>query len=257
MRGWYKIEAFATIAHMNKGKYMAMEIIESGKNAAADNMMRDQKLLESLEQNPRPILHLYDWKQPSATYGYFSDPQRFLNPQSIEVRQLQLAKRPTGGGIIFHQYDMAFSFLLPANHSSFSLNTLANYQLINDIVSYVTRPFVSTQPQLQDREKQSQKDPLCSFCMAAVTIYDVIAEGKKIAGSAQRKTKHGFLHQGSICLITPPDDFLYDIFLPGTPFAAAMKENSYPLLKQASESDITEVKASLRTSLMQEIQRRL
>ena len=61
------------------------------------------------------------------------------------------------------------------------------------------------------------------FCMAKPTKYDLIWQGRKIAGAAQRKTRSGFLHQGTISLLMPPEDYLQRILLPGTEVANAMK----------------------------------
>ena len=197
---------------------MQLEVIDTGKNTATENMSIDQELLFSLQAHPRPILHLYDWSSPSATYGYFSNPWPYLAKEALIKWGIQLAKRPTGGGLIFHQFDLAFSFLLPATHACFSLNTLANYSLVNSLVAEVVRPFLAKRPTLEQKTASTPKSPLSSFCMASVTIYDVVIAGRKIAGAAQRRTSHGLLHQGSICLLEAPSLFLADIFLPGLPF---------------------------------------
>jgi lipoate-protein ligase A len=44
--------------------------------------------------------------------------------------------------------------------------------------------------------------------MARPTKYDVMLQGRKIAGAAQRKTKAGFLHQGTIALLCPDPELL-------------------------------------------------
>jgi len=236
---------------------MKLEVITTGAQSPSVNMEKDQRLLESLAENPRPILHLYEWEQPSATYGYFSNPEKLLNSESIAFCSLKLAKRPTGGGITFHEFDLAFSLLVPASHPHFSLNTLANYTLVNSIVAEVLKPYLQAEPLLQQIEKQNQKDPLCNFCMSSVTIYDVVVEGKKVAGAAQRKTKDGFLHQGSICLQRPPDKFLEEIFLPGPSFANAMRECSYPLTSNASAIELANIKQRLREDLTLAFRQRL
>src|SRR5262245_8608200 len=115
--------------------------IDSGKETAIKNMAIDQKLLSTLQSDGLPILRFYDWAFPSATHGYFSSPDGLLNMQAVNSYGLQLAKRPTGGGIIFHEYDFTFSFLLPASHPFFSLNTLDNYAFVNRIVAKAVRQF--------------------------------------------------------------------------------------------------------------------
>src|SRR5689334_18889962 len=106
---------------------MELKIIDTGVNSAENNMRIDQTYLDSLSDQSQALLHLYEWEKPSITYGYFSQPSKVLLPEGIEKYGLQLAKRPTGGGIIFHSFDLAFSILVPSSHPHFSLNTLENY----------------------------------------------------------------------------------------------------------------------------------
>ena len=63
-------------------------------------------------RNRIPLLHLYQWDGPSATYGYFIDPSKYLDLNKLRQHHVALARRPTGGGIVFHIWDLAFSFLI-------------------------------------------------------------------------------------------------------------------------------------------------
>src|SRR4029078_7336771 len=99
-------------------------IIDTGEKSAEENMRLDADLLERAAEWAYPILHLYEWAAPSATFGHFIDPGQFLNLDRVIQKGLQLARRPTGGGIIFHLWDMAFSVLVPSHLPEFSLNTL-------------------------------------------------------------------------------------------------------------------------------------
>lgn len=237
---------------------MPFEIIDTGKCSAEENMAYDALLLDTLDEPSKAILHFYEWQKPSATYGYFSKPLDYLNASAIAKYGLDLAKRPTGGGVIFHQYDLAFSFLLSASHPLFSLNTLSNYSLVNTIVANAITAFSegSIVPLLLDEQKLSQKCELCKFCMSSLTVYDVTVGGKKIAGAAQRRTKRGFLHQGSIAVAIPPENFLADIFLPRSDFASAMKDNTFPLLsKKSSHLEIGNLKRHFADILSIEFQK--
>lgn len=55
-------------------------------------------------------------------------------------------------------------------------------------------------PQLIIDDAPTQSVDCQNFCMARPTQYDVVYKGMKIAGSAQRRRKQGYLHQGTISL---------------------------------------------------------
>lgn len=225
-------------------------VINSGKADASENMALDMQLLEDLTANPeQPILHLYDWNHPSITYGYFTDPSRFLNVSVADQMGIQLARRPTGGGITFHLTDFAFSILIPANHEGYSANILDNYAYVNQIVMEFIRSFRTIEK--NNTIEHSQITPECSlltaesdslhsdarhFCMAKPTKYDVMIDGLKVGGAAQRRKKQGFLHQGTISLSFPNPDLLERLLLPGTSILQAMRENTFSLLPANTSS---------------------
>ncbi|MDN3506871.1 MAG: hypothetical protein P0S96_06545 [Simkaniaceae bacterium] len=224
---------------------MKWNILDTGTQSAKANMKLDHDLLENLDQQTQPILHFYDWEGDSATYGHFVNPSDFLNLEEVNNRKLHLAKRPTGGGIVFHIWDFAFSLLVPASHEYFSENTLENYAFVNNAVLAAVSPFISNQPELIVEDAQSQDVSCERFCMARPTKYDVVFNGRKIAGAAQRKTKKGFLHQGTIALKMPDEEFLQSVLLPNTKVMDAMRAQTFPLqlersaIKEALQSEFT------------------
>jgi lipoate---protein ligase len=227
------------------------EIIDTGVQSAEENMRFDAELLEGAEAFSRPVLHLYGWAGESATYGYFTDPSRFLDLEAVGKVSLNLARRPTGGGIVFHLWDMAFSVLVPAHCSGFSMNTLENYGFVNRAVLGAVKEFLRGPSLSMTSHDFSPLDSSCShFCMAKPTKYDVMWEGKKVAGAAQRKTRKGFLHQGTIALVMPQVSYLEQILLPGTKVSEAMSLHTCPLLgSSASAAEIAHAKLRLRELL--------
>src|SRR5271170_516877 len=101
---------------------MEWTVLRSPPMSSWANMERDKELLEGLSQEQKPILHFYEWEGDCATYGHFIRPQQWIDLDAAQRLKLNLAKRPTGGGIVFHLSDLAFSLLLPASHPDFSLN---------------------------------------------------------------------------------------------------------------------------------------
>lgn len=233
-----------------------MQVIDSTPTSAANNMAKDELLLRSLESNGEAILHFYEWEKPAATYGYFTKPPSDF----IDNTQIDLARRPTGGGIIFHQYDLAFSLLIPKSHCHFTLNTLQNYQHVHTKVIMALQKLY---PQIDFTLLQSPplKKPACgNFCMAAPSQYDVMVDKQKVAGGAQRRTRMGYLHQGSICLQIPTKDALTSFFKSDSSIAAAILNNSFALVlhepiadarRKLKEQLIISFKQWLRADCMQ------
>ena len=174
----------------------------------------------------------------------------FLDLEFVRKYPLDLAKRPTGGGIVFHLFDMAFSVIVPAHVSQFSLNTLDNYALVNQAVLSSVRHFLEGDLSLIANDAPAWDLSCSSFCKAKPTKYDVIWKGKKVAGAAQRKTKKDILHQETIYLVMPPLDFLNQIMLADSKVKSAMLNYTCPLLPQeATLHQIEAFKLELRRIL--------
>jgi len=228
------------------------EFLDTGASSAEENMRIDADLLSQLGEQERPVLRLYDWSGKSATFGLLTKPEQYLNLEKVVEQELDLAKRPTGGGIVFHIWDLAFSTLVPAKCSLFSENTLSNYALINDCVLNVVGSFMGGAFEASiTPEDASPLDGNCKrFCMAQPTKYDVVWNGCKIAGAAQRQTKRGFLHQGTISLREPDYPFLEKVLLPGSRVLDAMRIKTFALLgPSATDKDYQEARTRLKQLL--------
>lgn len=221
---------------------MTWNILETKATSASANMELDAQLLENLGSQEKPILHLYEWEKESATFGYFVKPEELLNLGEAEKRGIDLARRPTGGGVVFHMWDLAFSVLVPAKSPLFSTNTLDNYNLVNRVVKDVVQKFIGEEMSLTPDDAPFQDLTCTHFCMARPTKYDVMLQGKKIAGAAQRKTKDGFLHQGTIALMRPNEELLAAL-LPSAAVQEAMMRTTFPLLRH--ERDLSEGRQEL------------
>lgn len=233
----------------------SIEILNSGYAIGQVHMRRDEELLCQLHDSSPVCVHHYDWLGDNLTYGYFSNPSRCLNMEAIERRGVHLAKRPTGGGILFHGTDLAFSVLIPAHHPRFSLNTLENYALVNQAVLKAIQLFLGEQGFLTlSLEPEPPKHGYAAYCMARPSRYDLLYRGKKIGGAAQRRTHRGLLHQGSIYLAMPSQQLLSDVLQHSVEVIQAMSQASHPLLGiKPSAKDILSARHALREQLVQSL----
>ena len=168
--------------------------LNSGKCGAAFNMALDEALLENISQLGKPVLRFYGWTEPAATFGYF---QKFSEVErAILLRPL--IRRPTGGGIVPHDADWTYSFVVPPNHEWYSLKAIESYCRIHEWIQNAFAKLKIETELASESKVQSPKSKVVSACFISYEKSDVLWRGKKIAGAAQRRNKSGLLIQGSI-----------------------------------------------------------
>ena len=157
---------------------------------------------------------------------------------------LSLARRPTGGGFIFHTCDYAFSVLIGCDSEAYRSNTLEERRCIadhwrGDVVGKVFNVHLEI-----DEIGCPRTISLWTASAWHSRLDDLVVQGRKVGGAAQRRTRQGVLHEGSICLTLPPKEYLKRVVLDGTLLADAMHTNSFPLLGQsvAAKSSMKPVK---------------
>lgn len=157
------------------------------------NMAVDQALLETAAERGRPILRLYDWDRPAVSIGYVQYAAR------VERGERVLVRRPTGGGIVYHDHDVTYTVALPPGHWIGREDRIASYHWINRAVQ-AGLSSLQLPSALSDAAIPRSVDRASMVCFTNPTRYDIMCGTVKIAGSAQRRTRDGLLHQGSINL---------------------------------------------------------
>lgn len=152
-------------------------------------MALDEALLVEAQSIGGPVLRFYGWTRPAASFGYF---QRIADVEKAALLR-PLVRRPTGGGIVPHDADWTYSVVIPAGHPWHSLRAQQSYRRIHEWVqSAFARLNVATT--LADRARH----PRPGECFAGHEVDDVLWQGRKVAGAAQRRTRTGLLIQGSV-----------------------------------------------------------
>lgn len=164
-------------------------LLNSGRGAPAFNMALDEALLEATERLGRPVLRLYGWREPAASFGYF---QKFAAVAQATLLR-PLIRRPTGGGLVPHDADWTYSLAFPVGHEWHSLRAEESYHRAHLwIQAAFTRLGVETE--LASCCQKSAPGQ----CFVGYEKHDLLWHGRKIAGAAQRRNKLGLLIQGSV-----------------------------------------------------------
>jgi lipoyl(octanoyl) transferase len=164
-------------------------LLNSGRCDAAFNMALDEALLENVSQLGKPVLRFYGWTEPAATFGYF---QKIFEVERATLLR-PLIRRPTGGGIVPHDADWTYSFVVPPNHEWYSLKAIESYRRIHE---WIQSAFIKLK--IETELAQERKSEVPGACFVGHEKFDLLWHGKKIAGAAQRRNKFRLLIQGSV-----------------------------------------------------------
>ncbi len=152
-------------------------------------MAWDEVSLLQAQKLETPILRFYSWAEPSTTFGYF---QKFTDVESVAPTSV-IVRRLTGGGIVSHDNDWTYSLVFPPNSDWYRYRAKESYRKLH---SWIRNTFASLQIQAALSPQKVHEGP--GRCFIGAEEDDVIIDGIKLAGAAQRRNKTGFLIQGSI-----------------------------------------------------------
>jgi lipoate-protein ligase A len=155
---------------------------------AALNMALDEALLQHAA---RPTLRVYGWRERTVSLGYFS---RYEEARRTAAGRA-MVRRWTGGGLVEHGDDVTYTLIVPRAAAFFQHPPLESYRLIHErIAQWLAGRGISAVVAPRAAEEPS------GACFAAHVRFDIVAGNAKLAGAAQRRTRWGLLHQGSIQL---------------------------------------------------------
>lgn len=167
--------------------------------SAAINMAVDEALLETAKI---PSIRFYHWASPALSFGYFG---KFADVAAHAIKH-DLVRRWTGGGIVFHGDDLTYSIVIPSSDPAFAESSVLIYEnvhraLCDAIAAKGDCPELADVAAVSDHQSETSAtvgDRRYSDCFANPVRADVMLNGHKIAGAAQRRTRRGLLQQGSI-----------------------------------------------------------
>jgi lipoate-protein ligase A len=156
------------------------------------NMSIDELLLSHIAEFGTPVVRIYGWDRKSVSIGYVQD------YEAAPQKGYAIVRRMTGGGVVFHDKDLTYTVVVPAGHPICALDRVESYHVFHRAVKEALAGF-GLEAELSTAECGAV-DRATMQCFVTPTRYDVLCGGRKYAGAAQRRTRDGILHQGSIDL---------------------------------------------------------
>lgn len=163
-------------------------LIDDTPHAGPLNMAIDEVLAR---EATTPLLRVYHWSDASVSFGYFGE------HDAVAARwpNRPLVRRWTGGGEVPHGEDFTYTLIVPRSEAFSRVPVRESYQRIHEVLAR-TIPGTS----LAEADAAAN-----AACFARPVVADVMKNGAKIAGAAQRRGTFGLLHQGSLQGISWPD----------------------------------------------------
>ena len=154
----------------------------------------DKALFKAFKNDSFPILRLYSWED-CITFGAGQSIDDYKKLQSDYKNNV--SKRLTGGGVLFHGHDISYTILL-------NPNTIENRD-VKETYFFICQFLLKFYEDLGLKPKFAKDEESIvltksPFCQVGFEAYDIIIDGKKIGGNAQKRAKNCILQHGSIPL---------------------------------------------------------
>ncbi|UCD17554.1 MAG: lipoate--protein ligase family protein [Candidatus Zixiibacteriota bacterium] len=168
------------------------------------NMSFDDWMFEAVVKNLLDcpaLLRLYSWRKPAITIGYNQDSSKIVDYTALEPG-FPVIRRITGGRAIYHDpTEVTFSFatafdMVPAKTRSLSGTNRLISETVVEILNAVGIKACwarHSDPSYSGRGKGKVRS-----CFDSTARYEILLDGEKIVGGAQRSEGSFLIHQSSI-----------------------------------------------------------
>ncbi|HCU8809901.1 TPA: lipoate--protein ligase family protein [Staphylococcus aureus] len=190
--------------------------INTGSKDPYYNMAMDEALLNFVSRGEiDPVIRFYTWNPATLSIGYFQRLQKEIDIDKVKEKGFGLVRRQTGGRGVLHDKELTYSVIVPESHPNMPSTVTEAYRVISQgllegfkNLGFNTYFAVPKTPE----KRQKLKQPRSSVCFDAPSWYELVVEGRKIAGSAQTRQKGVILQHGSILQDIDIDE-LFDMFI--------------------------------------------
>jgi lipoate-protein ligase A len=177
-------------------------LIDTGSLSGAENMAIDEALLACFSPGKSaPVLRLYGWNPPAFSCGRFQKPEEIINLARCRADGVQVVKRITGGGVIYHAEELTYSLVCPTDFIPGSRSVKAAFfQLTSFLVNFYRSVGLETFHAVDHFPGDKRLGERTALCFAGVESCDILVNGRKIGGNAQRRLKNVIFQHGSLPL---------------------------------------------------------
>ena len=188
--------------HTHDDHTAVWRLIDTGPLSGVENMAIDEALLRCFDPaSSRPVLRLYGWQPAALSLGRFQKAADDLDLERCRADQLSVVRRITGGGAIYHCDELTYSIICSPQQIPAAASVKDSFRVLTSFLLGLYRALglqadyaLDLAP---DGSRLGQRTPLC---FAGTESYDIMVNGRKLGGNAQRRSRGVIFQHGSIPL---------------------------------------------------------
>lgn len=146
----------------------------------AMNMAIDEALLKNCLAYGKPTVRFYRWKPRAVTIGYFQSLEQEVDTAKCAAEGIDCIRRSTGGGAVYHDSELTYSFVCPLDSGLVPKNILDSYRKVCGALVHGLREL--------------------GLQAAFVPLNDLIVNGRKVSGNAQTRKEKTILQHGTLLI---------------------------------------------------------
>lgn len=176
-------------------------MIDTGPLSGAQNMAVDEALLRHFDlAGSRPVLRLYGWEPPALSIGRFQ-PMSDINLERCQQDGISCVRRITGGGTIFHADELTYALVCRPDQIPAASSVKDTFRVLTGFLLACYRSLgLSACYAVDAAQPHERLGERTAFCFAGRESYDILVNGRKIGGNAQRRQRDLIFQHGSIPL---------------------------------------------------------
>ncbi|MED4730372.1 biotin/lipoate A/B protein ligase family protein [Aneurinibacillus migulanus] len=184
--------------------------LDTGVHSPAMNMAIDEAVLAiHSEGKTHPSVRFYTWEPSTVSIGYFQKAEKEIDLEKVKAYGLGFVRRATGGRTVLHDKELTYSVVVSESHPAMPSGVTDAYRIISVGLLEGFR-LLDLQADMVNPDQAKLATPSSAACFDAPSSYELVVEGRKVAGSAQTRQKGVILQHGSI-LLDIDVDMLFDI----------------------------------------------
>jgi lipoate-protein ligase A len=231
---------------MEQWRYIVTEGMSPAMNMAVDEAILQ---LHSEGKVP-PTVRFYTWQPATLSIGYFQKAEKEIDFTELRKHNLGFVRRPTGGRAVLHDQELTYSVVVSEIHPKMPSSVTEAYKVISLGLLHgfqnlgLQAEMVSL---ASEEEKEKYSSPGSSACFDSPSWYELVVEGKKVAGSAQTRQKGVILQHGSILLDMDVDLLFSLLKFPSERVKERMMESFRQ--KAVTINEVSPVRVSLQDAM--------